>query len=322
MGRIRREPVVDPATGKALPDGVSYRGPGQYLARKLVNDRRVVKTLESAKKASDWIKAVEVDSKRGVFVDTTEAQRVKLGSLLRSYQLEMLADNPARVVLDDDKRPTPYRPMRPVDEQMTTELLGAREEITFIDVILRDDVCAIRMAALTGADMAQFRNRMKKTGYAPSTIVRRLNLVARAGAERVWVEGFRVGPDLPFVYLHRGLSELNRGDLKAAEADLAAASANAPHFADPLKAWGDLLARAGRWKEALTKYDEALKYAPAWAALQQARDGAAPTSVERPTRALSGSGNWSSPQSASRPSASFKRHWRVARERTSQFKSL
>ncbi len=196
MGRIRREPVVDPATGKALPDGVTYRGPGQYLARKLVNDRRVVKTLATAKKAGDWIKSVEVDSKRGVFVDTTEAQRVKLGSLLRSYQLEILADDPARVILDDDKRPMPYRPMRPVGEQMTTELLGAREEIVFIDVILRDDVCAIRMAVLTGADMAQFRNRMKKTGYAPSTIVRRLNLIARAiGVARLeWGINIPVNP--------------------------------------------------------------------------------------------------------------------------------
>jgi len=36
------------------------------------------------------------------------------------------------------------------------------------------------MASLTGADMAQFRNRMKADGYAASTIVRRLNLIARA----------------------------------------------------------------------------------------------------------------------------------------------
>ena len=95
------------------------------------------------------------------------------------------------------------------------------------------------------------------------------------GAERVWAEGLRVGPDLPFVYLHRGLSEAARGELKAAEADLAAASAKAPHLADPLKGWGDLLAREGRWKDAVARYDEALKYAPAWAQLHQARDAAA-----------------------------------------------
>ena len=96
-----------------------------------------------------------------------------------------------------------------------------------------------------------------------------------AGAERVWAEGVRLLPDLPNVYLARGRWEMDNGDLKAASADLAAASAKAPHYADPLKAWGDLLAKQGQWKAALAKYDEALKYAPAWAELHQARDAAA-----------------------------------------------
>ena len=96
-----------------------------------------------------------------------------------------------------------------------------------------------------------------------------------AGAQRVWTEGVTLMPDLPNVYLARGRWELDHGDLKAASADLATASAKAPHYADPLKAWGDLLAREGQWKAALGKYDEALKYAPDWAELHQARDAAA-----------------------------------------------
>jgi hypothetical protein len=111
-----------------------------------------------------------------MFVDQTKAQRVKLGSLLRTYQLEVLADDPHRVVLDDAGKPTRYRPIWPIDRRMSTELLGATHEISFIDVIMRDEVCLIGMADLSGADMAQFRNRMKLQGYAPSTIVRRLNL--------------------------------------------------------------------------------------------------------------------------------------------------
>jgi integrase len=180
MGNNRRKPAVDPSTGKLLPQGVAYRGPGQYWARKLVNGRRVAKTLETARLAGDWIKSVEVDTKRGTFIDTTTAQKHKLGNLLRTYQLEGLGDDPLREILDDDDRPCVYRPMRPVVEQMTTELLGADREINAIDVILRDEVCALRMSALSGAEMAQFRNRMKQAGYAPSTIVRRLNLIARA----------------------------------------------------------------------------------------------------------------------------------------------
>jgi tetratricopeptide (TPR) repeat protein len=94
------------------------------------------------------------------------------------------------------------------------------------------------------------------------------------GAQRMWAEGVRLLPDLPNVYLARGRWEMKRGDLKAAGSDLSAASAKAPHYADPWKAWGDLLAREGRWKEAASKYDEALKSAPAWAELHQARDAA------------------------------------------------
>ncbi len=66
-----------------------------------------------------------------------------------------------------------------------------------------------------------------------------------------------------------------RGDLAGATAKLTAAHSRGPNWADPLKAWGDVLARQGRWREALAKYDEALKDAPAWAALRQARDAAA-----------------------------------------------
>ena len=42
-----------------------------------------------------------------------------------------------------------------------------------------------------------------------------------------------------------------------------------------MKAWGDLLAKQGHPAEALAKYDEALKYAPNWAALKEAREAAA-----------------------------------------------
>jgi integrase len=196
MGRLRNEPAVDPATGKTLPAGVQYRGERQYWARKLSNGNRVAKTFETAKKAGDWLKTVEVDTSRGVFVDTTAAQRFTLGSVLRSYQLEVLADDPDRTILDDDGKLCAFRPLRPVDDRMTTELLGAAQEITVIDVILRDQVCAVRMSVLSGADMAQFRNRMKVDGYAPSTIVRRLNLIARAiGVARLeWCIHIPVNP--------------------------------------------------------------------------------------------------------------------------------
>jgi hypothetical protein len=95
------------------------------------------------------------------------------------------------------------------------------------------------------------------------------------GAERVWAQGLSLVSDAPWIYLHRGLSALHRGDLKRAAADLAAANGSAPHWADPLKAWGDTLIRDGRYADALAKYDEALKFAPGWEELLQARESAA-----------------------------------------------
>jgi hypothetical protein len=39
--------------------------------------------------------------------------------------------------------------------------------------------------------------------------------------------------------------------------------------------WGDVLLKQGQVQQALVKYDQALKYAPNWQALHQARDAAA-----------------------------------------------
>jgi hypothetical protein len=47
------------------------------------------------------------------------------------------------------------------------------------------------------------------------------------------------------------------------------------HWADPLKAWGDVLAKQGKTKDALAKYDEAFKFAPNWKQRKEAREAAA-----------------------------------------------
>jgi tetratricopeptide (TPR) repeat protein len=92
-----------------------------------------------------------------------------------------------------------------------------------------------------------------------------------ADADRVWAEGQRLAPDLPVLPLYRGLYEAAHHLPAQAAADFAAANRAAPHFAEPLKAWGDLLAGQGRWTQARDKYDEALRYAPQWGALRQAQ---------------------------------------------------
>ena len=41
--------------------------------------------------------------------------------------------------------------------------------------------------------------------------------------------------------------------------------------ADPLKVWGDVLVKQGKIRERRAKYEDALRYAPNWAQLKEAR---------------------------------------------------
>lgn len=94
-------------------------------------------------------------------------------------------------------------------------------------------------------------------------------------AERGFAEAVRQAPSIAFAWSEWGDERLARGDLAGAIAVFQIAHQKGPRFSDPLKGWGDALARQGRWSDALAKYDEALEDAPAWQALRQARDTAA-----------------------------------------------
>ena len=141
-----------------------------------------------------------------------------------------------------------------------------------------DQPCFLGLAYGLGGRLAEADAVFTRIGPWSRCYAFRGDMLAHAGdvasAERAWADGIRILPDLPMIYLHRGLFELGHDELGAAEADFSTAAAKAPHFADPLKAWGDLLAREGRWPDAIAKYDRALRYAPAWAELHEARDAA------------------------------------------------
>lgn len=151
MGRRRVEQRLDPATGKQLPQGVRFRGPSQYSARKLVNGGRVARTFATAREAARWLTEAEADKRRGTFIDLTEAEKQTLGALIERYVREVLGE--------------------------FSEKRGADKEAGHLKVVQDDPVCAIRMSRLTSADLASFRDRMREVGYAPATIVRRLNLI-------------------------------------------------------------------------------------------------------------------------------------------------
>jgi integrase len=151
MGRNRTAETLDTTTGRPLPNGVAIRGPGQYRARKLVNGQRITKTFTSAKLASRWLSEIEVDRNRGVFLDRSEAERKSLGDIILTYETEILGEN--------------------------SEKRGAKQELGHLKIVREDEVCKIKLAHLSSADLAKFRDRMKAVEYAPGTIVRRLNLI-------------------------------------------------------------------------------------------------------------------------------------------------
>jgi tetratricopeptide (TPR) repeat protein len=85
----------------------------------------------------------------------------------------------------------------------------------------------------------------------------------------------KLAPSIPAGYYSWGLALARHGDLDGAAAQFRDANQKGPHWADPLKAWGDVLLKQNKSKEALAKYDAALKYAPKWQQLQDARAQAA-----------------------------------------------
>jgi tetratricopeptide (TPR) repeat protein len=96
-----------------------------------------------------------------------------------------------------------------------------------------------------------------------------------AGSEQWFADAIKRAPTLPQAYVDRGHSRLDRGDLAGALADAAEAAKLSSHDGDAWKLWGDVLTQQGTRKEALVKYEEALKYAPNWAALKEAHAAAA-----------------------------------------------
>jgi tetratricopeptide (TPR) repeat protein len=95
------------------------------------------------------------------------------------------------------------------------------------------------------------------------------------GAQKAYAEAVALAPDLPAGYYSWGVALAKHGDLGGAAAKFKDSNQRQLHWADPLKAWGDLLAKQSKTRDPLAKYDEALKYAPNWAELKEAREAAA-----------------------------------------------
>ncbi|MFT8420089.1 MAG: site-specific integrase [Gluconacetobacter sp.] len=139
---------VDPATGKPLPKGVSYRGPRQYMARKVVDDRRVQQTFSTAALARRWLTETAAKAELGQFTDTRALDTQTIGDLVSRYATECMAGRGA-------------------------DLTG------HVPAILRDpDLPSVRLSRFSPADVRGWRDRMMAADYAPATVVKRMNILA------------------------------------------------------------------------------------------------------------------------------------------------
>ncbi len=97
-----------------------------------------------------------------------------------------------------------------------------------------------------------------------------------AEAEKWFAQAIELAPKLPQVYIDRGHARLDHGDLAGALAGASQSATLSPHDGDAWKLWADVLAKQVHAKEALAKYDEALKFAQKWKQLQEARAAVVP----------------------------------------------
>jgi tetratricopeptide (TPR) repeat protein len=90
-------------------------------------------------------------------------------------------------------------------------------------------------------------------------------------AQRWFKEAATRSPRLAPAFLDLARLYVERRSMPLAEAHFRKAAELAPNWADPLKYWGDALAGNGRRRDAFEKYSAAMKLAPAWSDLRQAK---------------------------------------------------
>jgi cytochrome c-type biogenesis protein CcmH/NrfG len=87
------------------------------------------------------------------------------------------------------------------------------------------------------------------------------------GANYWFARAVQAAPHVPFAWTDWGTARLHDGDIVGAIAALRQAHHIAPHFADPLELWGEVLIAQNRSDLAVKKFAQAARYAPRWGRL-------------------------------------------------------
>jgi integrase len=126
---------------------------GEYSYQAVIRRRGFpsqTKTFDTKAEAQKWARMIERDMDRGAWRDSSAAERSTLGDVLRRYAAEV----------------TPAKK-------------GASIEATKINAILRDPICSHRMSALSGMELAGWRDRRLKK-VKGSTANRDLAIISHA----------------------------------------------------------------------------------------------------------------------------------------------
>jgi tetratricopeptide (TPR) repeat protein len=206
--------------------------------------------------------------------------------------MEGLADDSSFLELDafDGFTGLPHYWISAAEEDWNAALADARSAAAWLDANkarhgvlgLLQPVWILPLEALAAAktgDIAAAEELISRTPLDCYLCVRVRGQIAAEKkdwptAEGWFAEAVRQAPTPPFAYTEWGQMRLAKGDVAGAIAVFKTAHEKGPRFADPLKGWGEALARQGSWSEARGRFNEALTDAPAWPALREARDDA------------------------------------------------
>lgn len=109
--------------------------------------------------AEAWARRMESEIERGLWRDTSEAERTTVAEALARYR-----------------------------DEKTGQKRGAVQEASVIGLLLDDPISRLTLARIRSADVAALVARWKKAGYAPATIKRRLSVLSHVltTARREW----------------------------------------------------------------------------------------------------------------------------------------
>ncbi|MEE8664248.1 MAG: site-specific integrase [Acetobacter sp.] len=148
MTKPPKETLKDPVTGKPLPKGVWYRGPGQYQARKMVNGKRHRETFASASLARRWLQDVRAKAHVGQLEPPARKRnQITFGELFERFGRERMTERDA-------------------------------DRMGHLPALLGSNIASLKIDKWTNGDVRDFRDAMLAAGLAKGTVVKRLNMIA------------------------------------------------------------------------------------------------------------------------------------------------